>query len=168
MSNKNKKAPKLMVSIEEMKNRNIDRVFNDAINYFLSGDTDFLYTSLHMFHIVIEKNPDYVAKGNEKYGYLEDGYNAYYYLGILYQQNLNDLDSAIKYFSKAIELNPNDYESVFLRGECWSDKNIHDKALFDFKLAKKLGGSDIDYDVDSAIKEAENKLLSVGPNDSTA
>ncbi|WP_319408780.1 hypothetical protein [uncultured Desulfosarcina sp.] len=152
--------PKLQVSLQEMEEKEIDELFNDAINYFNIGDTDFMYTSLHMFHTVIEKNPDYIAKHNKKYSYLSDGDNAYYYLGILYQQNMDDLDSAINFFSKSVELSPDDYDSLFLRGVCWSDKNEHGKALDDFKMAKKLGGNDVNYDVDSAIEESEKRLKS--------
>ena len=158
MSNNKNKKPKLKVSIQKMQNMEIDNLFNDAVNFFLNGDFDFCYTSFYMFNVVIEKDPNYIGKENEKYRYINDGDNAYYYLGLLYRKNLNDLDNAIKFFSKAIDLCLKDYDSLFSRGVCWSDKNEHEKALDDYKMAKNLGGSDI-YDVDLAIEEAEKKLI---------
>ena len=117
-----------IISIFEMEAMNIDKLFDDAVNYFHTQYEEFYLTSFYMFQTIVEKDPNYLN---------EDGDNAYYYLGLMYDHVLNDLDAAIEHFTKAVELDPNDYLSFQGRGSCWEQKGDLKKAAIDFKKAKK-------------------------------
>jgi tetratricopeptide (TPR) repeat protein len=58
-------------------------------------------------------------------------------LGLIHYNNFNDVDSAIKFLSKALELNPADGYASLIRGYCYKDKGDYIKALNDLKMAKK-------------------------------
>ena len=144
------KESDLMVSIDEMEAMEIDKLFNNAVIYFNMGHSESMFTSFYMFQKVIEKNPDYLAK--------ENGDNAYFYLGLMYYNNLNDLDVAIENFSKATELDPTDGYSFVNRGYCWSDKGEFEKALADLKMAKLYNGDEFDPEIDLKIQDVEKHI----------
>jgi tetratricopeptide (TPR) repeat protein len=139
----------LVMSIFKMEAMDIDKLFDNAISYFHTDYKGFLLTSFYMFQTVVEKNPNYLNK---------DGDNAYYYLGLMYDRNLNELDTAIKHFTKAVELDPNDGPSFEGRAFCWMDKGDLNKALIDLKRAKKIGRGGLHPDIDEIIKEVSVKI----------
>ena len=142
-------ANDLEITVKEMYELDIDNLFDDAVTYFHTGDRQFMITSFFMFQKVIEKNPEYMNP---------DGDNAYYYLGLMYRNNLNELDAAIEHFTKAIELDPNDCLALKERGFCWAEKGDMKKALADYKKAKIINCAGISLDIDTLIKEAEIQI----------
>lgn len=89
-----------------------------------------------------------------------------------------DLDGAIVALTRAIELNPNYVEALFIRGQCLFLKGDRDRALLDYdkviELAPNTRGIERVYnnrsviriskgDTEGAVKDAE-KALEVNPN----
>lgn len=87
-----------------------------------------------------------------------------------------DYKSAIKHFSKAIELNPQDAISYHQRGLCYYHENDYEKAMKDFNKTLDLDPSNIDAywnrsllkmdlgDYNGAIKDID-EVLKVAPDD---
>jgi tetratricopeptide (TPR) repeat protein len=139
----------LVMSIYEMEAMDIDNLFDDALRNYHTQYKQFYLTSFYMFHTVVERTPNYLNK---------DGDNAYYYLGLMYYHVLNDLDAAIEHFTKAVELDPNDCDSLLNRAFCWEEKGDFRKALNDFKTAKKIGSCELPYDIDEIISRLKFKF----------
>jgi len=63
---------------------------------------------------------------------------SYYKLGMCYYK-LKDFSTAINYFDKLIQLNPNYPGALSSRGICKLQSKQTDKAIMDFKLSIKYG-----------------------------
>lgn len=139
----------IVMSIYEMEEMDIDNLFADALNYFHIGIKEYSLTSFYMFQTIVRINPNYLHNGGD---------NAYYYLGLMYYLNLNKLDTAIEYFTKAVELNPNDCDSLLHRAYCWEEKGDFRKALIDFKTAKKIDSCDLPPNIEEIIRGLEVQI----------
>lgn len=150
VNNKNHYDANLIIPFDDLETMNIDEMFLTAHRFFHTGNAKFTYTSFIMFKKIIEKNPHYLN---------EEGDNAYFYMGNMCYHDLHDLDAAIEYFTKAVELDPTDIESYLYRGYCWTDKGEFEKAYTDLKLAKKKEAIQYDPDIDLRIQEVEKQIL---------
>ena len=82
------------------------------------------------------------SKGDAYFGkiveYMEDKAEANFGLGLFYYQDMEDIDKAIEYYKKAIELKP-DYAAAYTHmGVAYADKDDYDKALEYHKKAVEL------------------------------
>ena len=134
-----------IVSSEDL---NLNELFERALVYFHSGISDLQYKAFLQFKEIAQIDRTYI----------KDDDNAYFYLGLIYHQNFSDYDSAIENFTKAIELVPEDCESLLERGYCWAKKGDYKKALSDYKKAKSMGCGESDHDIDATIKKVEEKI----------
>jgi tetratricopeptide (TPR) repeat protein len=139
----------------------INELFHKAVEYFNRIDAKKAYK---MFQKIIEKDPKFSIDIG---GYTSD--NPYYYMGLCHQFYLHDFETAIEYYTKSVELSPNDVSSYESRGFCWLEVNKYDLALEDFRQATKLddslgGGTNIHPDLDNIIIEVENRLGGEKPN----
>ena len=117
-----------------------------------------------MFQKIIEKDPKFSIDIG---GYTSD--NPYYYMGRYHDYYFDDFETAIEYYTKSVELCPNDLESYELRGFCWLQAKKYDLALEDFRKVTKIngsisGGTEIHPDLDGIIIELENRLGGGKPN----
>jgi len=141
----------LEIDLDELDDMDINDLFRKALDYFNSPSRKDAYI---IFKKVVEKNSNYIHNPEDA-----GGNNAYFYLGILYRYNIEDIDGAIELFTKAVELCPHDGASWENRGYCWMDKGEYEKALADFENALKgdFGGTD-EGEIKGAIKEAKKAL----------
>ena len=137
-------------SDNELNAMEIDELFENALNYFNIGYGEYKFESFFMFKKVIERNPNYLNQNNDD--------TAHFYLGLMCRDDMNDIDSAIKYMTKAIELNPTDGWSFVIRGYCYKEKGDYNKALTDLRMAKENGGDEFDPEIDSRIREVEELI----------
>ena len=140
----------------------INKLFNEAVMCFNRPDAERAYK---MFQKVIEKDPKFNINIG---GYTAD--NPYYYMGIYHDHYLSDFETAIEYYTKAVELCPNDLASYERRGFCWLKANIYDLALSDFRKVTKIndsisgGAGEFHPDLDNIIIEVKNRLGGGKPN----
>jgi len=145
----------LLINLGELDSMNIESLFHKAVNQFNYGNKREAY---FMFKQVVEIDPAYIHNPEEA-----GGDNAYFYLGLFYLNDIEDIDGAIELFTKAIELCPHDDASWENRGYCWIDKGEYEKAIADFEIALKgnFGGTDKE-EIKSVIKEAKKALKKEG------
>ena len=137
----------LEIDLNELDDMDIKDLFCKALNYFNSPSRKKAYV---MFKKVTEKNPNYIHNPEDA-----GGDNAYFYLGMFYLYDIENLDVAIELFTKSTELCPHDDASWEHRGYCWIDKGEYDKAYADLEnaLKRNFGGTD-----KGKIKNALNDL----------
>ncbi len=139
----------------------INELFEKAVTYFNMPAPKEAYK---MFQKVIEKNPKFRVDG----GGGDAGDNPYFYMGRCHDYYFDDFKTAKEYYTKSIELCPNDCASYECRGVCWLQANKYELALEDFREATKLKNT---YDqaemlpeLDDLIIEVENRLGGGKPN----
>jgi tetratricopeptide (TPR) repeat protein len=140
---------------DEMDEMEIDELFQMAVGDFNDSDLQSVKTSYFMFKKIVERNPKF--KG-------DDGDNAFYYMGRIHEHYLDEIDTAIQYYTRSLELSPDDVDSFENRGICRLRKKQYEMALKDIRKAKKLGGSQFDRDLDGIMKETKNRLNGGKPN----
>ncbi len=141
----------LTIDLDELADMDIKDLFRRALYFFHSPSRKNAYI---MFKKVAEKNPNYIHNPEDA-----GGDNAYFYLGMFYLDDIENIDGAIELFTKAAELCPHDGASWENRGHCWMDKGEYEKAIADFENALKadFGGTD-EEEIKGAIKEAKKAL----------
>jgi tetratricopeptide (TPR) repeat protein len=136
----------------------INKLFEKAVNTFNIPSPE---EACKLFQKVIEKDPKFRTDDGEP------GDNPYFYMGRYHDYNLDDFETAIQYYTKSIELCPNDLASYECRGVCWLRANKYEMALEDFRKATKLKDiceDDMLPDLDDIIIEVENRLGGGKPN----
>ena len=141
----------------EMDMIDINKLFEEAVSYFnQSSQEDLIKKACYMFQKVIEKDPEFRTHNG---GHSD---NPYFYIGRYYEYYLTDWDTAIDYYTKSIELCPDDYGSYECRGICLLQTNQFELALEDFRIAKELKNNDDEGEMlpglDGLIIEVENRL----------
>ena len=145
----------LLINLDELDSMDIESLFHKAVNQFNYGYTREAY---FIFKKVVEIDPAYIHNPEEA-----GGDNAYFYLGLFYLNDIEDIDGAIELFTKAIELGPHDDASWENRGYCWMDKGKYEKAISDFENALKGDfGRTNKEEINGAIKEAKKALKKGG------
>lgn len=139
----------LVLSIEKMDEMDINELFDKAVIHFNSFFFLFKLASYFMFMKVIEEDPKYA----------KDGYDAYFYLGWIFE-DINQIDFAIELYTESIALNPDESFSFEKRGLCLLKKKDLKNALPDLKKAEAIAkGIDGYYlHLSALIKDAENRL----------
>jgi tetratricopeptide (TPR) repeat protein len=84
--------------------------------------------AVRAFENVIDQDPVYRH---------EDGDNAYFYLGKIYEVE-GRCEEAIALYTRALALDPWDEESLIGRGSCLTVQNQHDRAIADFKNVTRI------------------------------
>ncbi len=145
----------LTIDLDELADMDIKDLFRRALYFFHSPSRKNAYI---MFKKVAEKNPNYIHNPEDA-----GGDNAYFYLGLFYLDDIENIDGAIELFNKAVELCPHDGASWENRGYCWMAKGEYEKAIDDYENALKadFGGTD-EGEIKSAIKEAKKALKKGG------
>ena len=137
----------LLVKPDKINEIEIDELFKKATDYFNGGDVQSVKNSYFMFKNIVERNPKY---------HTVDGWNPYFYLALFHESCLNDVDSAIGYYSKSLKFFPDDEEALTNRGFCRLSKNQYGLAIKDFEKAQKISSEY--YDHERIIKEAKERL----------
>jgi tetratricopeptide (TPR) repeat protein len=158
----NKTKPKLIISeITEEDKSIIDEqsedyieisstlLLDEAVIYFNSYKPNYGMTSHIMFIKVIMEDPKYV----------KDGYDAYFYLGRIFE-DIKDIGFAIELYTESIELNPDESLSFEKRGLCLLKKEDLKNAMSDLKKAETIAkGIDGYYlHLSALIKDIETRL----------
>lgn len=140
----------------------INQLFEEAVSYFNQSYENAVKEACDMFQKVIEKDPEFRTHDGGH------GDNPYFYLGRYNEYCLGDWDTGIEFFTKSIELCPEDSASYECRGFCWLKTNQYKLALEDFRKAKKLKSKYDEGewvpDLDDLIIELENRLDGGKPN----
>jgi tetratricopeptide (TPR) repeat protein len=138
----------------------INKLFEEAVMCFNRPDAE---TAYKMFQKVIEMDPKFrIGDGDE-----DPGNNPYFYMGRYHEYYLGDFETAKEYYTKSVELCPNDFASYEHRGFCWLKENQYELALEDLRKAIKLVDifdEDTVIDFDDIIIEVENRLGGGKPN----
>jgi len=144
----------------EVDTNEINKLFEKAVTYFNMPQPEEAYK---MFQKVIEMDPKFRTDDGDT------GDNPYFYMGRHHDYYLNDFETAKEYYTKSVELCPNDSASYECRGVCWLKTNKYELALKDFRETTKLknigmGGEEIFFNLDDIIIEVENRLGGGKPN----
>ncbi len=141
----------LTIDLDELGDMDINDLFRKALDYFNSPSRKDAYI---IFKKVAEKNPNYIHNPEDA-----GGDNAYFYLGLFYLDDIENMDGAMELFTKAVELCPHDGASWEKRGYCWMYKGEYEKAISDFENALKGDfGRTNKEEINGAIKEAKKAL----------
>jgi tetratricopeptide (TPR) repeat protein len=144
----------LVIPVKKMHDLGIKKLFDDAVYYFHTGHSDFLKAAYLMFITVIEKDPQYIS---------EDSDTAYQYLAMIFEDQFEDMDSAIKLYSKSIDLAPKDSLCFENRGFCYLKKKELKNGLADLKRAKSMNGG-YHPDLKNIIDDLENRIMGITGN----
>jgi tetratricopeptide (TPR) repeat protein len=129
-------------------NSDLQAKFKEAFQCLHRGDQESSKRGRDIFLEIIKTSPKFRS---------EEGDNPYYYLGIYYADKPRQKKRAIDYFTKAIELNPKDADSLQDRGFCWMELGETSKALKDLKKAKLFGEeAGLHPDLDEFIDDLSN------------
>lgn len=134
----------------------LEKSFKKAVTYFYAPLPEEAY---QMFQEIISMDPNYING---------EGDSPYFYLGRTLEYYWGDFETAKEYYTKAVELCPDDSESYECRGICWLREDRYELALSDFRKATELiktyGYAEIYPDLDDIIIEIENRLGGGKPN----
>jgi tetratricopeptide (TPR) repeat protein len=133
-----------------LKKHDSDLLFDAAVQFFNSGGVENNKTAFRMLMTLIDRDPEYTSDNND---------NPYFYVGSLLMEDGDKKfhDDAIGFFTKAIEMDPNDCGAYEKRGYCWYDKGEYKKALNDLKYAEEIDDGSIVVD-DKILEECEKIL----------
>ena len=139
----------LFLKPDDMDKIEIDELFKKAVGHFNDGDIRGAKTAYFMFKNVVKRDPEFTSGDNN--------FDCqFHYLGRFHEYFLYDVDTAIEYYDKCLNLCPEDYEALTNRGFCRLSKNQYDLAIKDFKKAQKINSEN--YDFDRIIQEVKSRL----------
>lgn len=101
----------------------------------------YFYETLFQALAIQENYSSIISYENDIQEYLNNEFSLNFYLALAYK-NLNKIEKAIYYYTKATELNPNSYDSWFNLSHLYSIKGETFKALDTLKICQKLNPTD--------------------------
>lgn len=101
----------------------------------------YFYETLFQGLAIQENYSSIISYENDIQEYLDNEFSLNFYLALAYK-NLNKIEKAIYYYTKATELNPNSYDSWFNLSHLYSIKGETFKALDTLKICQKLNPTD--------------------------
>jgi hypothetical protein len=135
----------LLIPFKRMDMMKTEYLFDYARNIFNQGEEKTAYL---MFVLVVERNPKYVSDESE---------TPYLFLGMVFENQLNDFDIAIELYSKEILLTKGDPFALECRGFCHLRNKDLQMGLDDLKKSKSIKGYH-NPQLHEIIQDIENRL----------